>query len=417
MGNMNLRSIITTLFGGGDAVPASSLRNIPTGLQFLSYDASMETAMKVSAVYRATKLISEGVARLALTLQRYNSARKCYVDFYNSPLFPVLRVQPNADMTSYDMWRCAIQQMLLEGNAYILPKKNYDGEVVSLTLISPNSVRYSAEKGEYYINDVATGINKTVTASEIIHLKNVSVDGGYTGVSTIQFAAQSLGILRLADNNTAKTLTNGGRIRGILTGSAPMPTMGDASTRQLRDVADTIEADIAEDRSLAVLPGDMKFQALTLSPADAKILESKQFTIRDIARYFGVHPDLLYEGSNNTYKAAEVPNVMFLTQTLEPLLTQIENELLVKLVPDYLWGKRRIRFDREAMYTTDLQTEALYYEKMLQTGIYTVNELRVKKGQAPVPGGDVALVSANLKGIDVILAENKNNIKNENNNE
>ena len=61
----------------------------------------------------------------------------------------------------------------------------------------------------------------------------------------------------------------------------------------------------------------------------------------------------------------------------------------------------------EKQYTTDLQTEAQYFEKMLQTGIYTVNELRVKKGQPPVEGGDIPLVSANLKGLDVVLAESK----------
>jgi HK97 family phage portal protein len=156
----------------------------------------------------------------------------------------------------------------------------------------------------------------------------------------------------------------------------------------------------------------MKFQSITLSPADAKVLESKQVTIRDIARFFRVHPDLLYEGSNNTYKAAEVPNVMFLTQTLEPLLVQIEQELLVKLLPRAVWGKRRITFDRETLYTTDLQTEGNYYEKMLQTGIYTVNELRAKKGMPPVEGGDVPLVSANLKGIDVVIQESNNNTNN-----
>ena len=196
-------------------------------------------------------------------------------------------------------------------------------------------------------------------------------------------------------------------MKGILTGSSGVNLLGDANMRQLTEVSDKVEQDIASGKTVVPVPGDMKFLTIALSPADAKVLESKQFTIRDIARYFRVHPGLLYEESNNTYKAAEVPNVMFLTQTLEPLLTQIENELLIKLVPQELWGRRRIRFDREALYTTDLQTEAQYFEKMLQTGIYTVNELRVKKGQPPVEGGDIPLVSANLKGLDVVLAESK----------
>ena len=34
---------------------------------------------------------------------------------------------------------------------------------------------------------------------------------------------------------------------------------------------------------------------------------------------------------------------------------------------------------------------------MLRTGVYTVNELRARKGRAPIEGGDVLFVSANLR--------------------
>ena len=381
--------------------------HIPTGVPGWVYDLSVDASMKVSAVYSAVKLISEGVARLTLTLQRYSVVHVGYRDDFNSQLYKVLRTQPNADMSAFDLWRAVVQSMLMHGNAYILPKRNSVGEVTALELLPADTVRYDSKAKIYHVTDAVKGAVYSVRPANIIHLRNIGIDGGYTGLSTIQQAAQALGIMRMADNNTVATLSNGGRMKGILTGSSGVNLLGDANMRQLTEVSDKVERDIAGGKTVIPVPGDMKFQTIALSPADAKVLESKQFTIRDIARYFRVHPGLLYEESNNTYKAAEVPNVMFLTQTLEPLLTQIENELLIKLVPQELWGRRRIRFDREALYTTDLQTEAQYFEKMLQTGIYTVNELRVKKGQPPVEGGDIPLVSANLKGLDVVLAENK----------
>ena len=398
----NLRSIWQWLTG---KTPDVKVSRAPAGIDASVYDASVSAAMKVSAVYSAVKLISEGVARLALSLQRYNDAKACYVNDYDSALYAALRVRPNANMTSFVMWCSAVQQMLLQGNAYLLPRRDAIGAVVGLTLLAPGSVAYDQYRKLYVVSDAVNGIAGTFEQDEMIHLKNVSIDGGYVGLSTIQMAAASLGIIRLSDQNIATTLSNGGRIRGLLSGSAGVSTFGAPSQQQLGGVSEKIESDISSGRTVVPVPPEMKFQPITLSPADAKVLESKQVTIRDIARFFRVHPDLLYEGSNNTYKAAEVPNVMFLTQTLEPLLVQIETELLVKLVPQELWGKRRIRFDREAMYTTDLQTESLYFEKMLQTGVYTVNELRCKKGQPPVPGGDTPLVSANLKSFETILTE------------
>lgn len=402
MGKFNLRNIWQWFSG---STPEVKVQRTPAGVDLSVYDASVPAAMKVSAVYSAVKLISEGVARLALSLQRYNDARKCFVNDYNDGLYTTLRVMPNANMTSFELWRSAIQQVLLQGNAYLLPTRGKYGAITGLTLLSPGSVYFDIVNKQYVVSDAINGITGTYKAHEMVHLKNVGIDGGFTGLSTIQLAAQALGIFRLSEQNTATTLSNGGRMRGLLSGDTGLKTFGAPTQQQLGDVSEQVEDYIREGRTVIPVPPEMKFQAIALSPADAKVLESKQVTIRDIARFFRVHPDLIYEGSNNTYKAAEVPNVMFLTQTLEPLLVQIETELLVKLVPRELWGKRRVRFDREALYTTDLQTEALYYEKMLQCGIYTVNELRCKKGQAPLSGGDTPMVSANLKGVQTIIDE------------
>ena len=366
-----------------------------------------EKSMKVSAVFSAVKIISEGIARLPLEAERYNLSAKCYVPDHSTPLFRVLRLRPNADMTSFELWRAAIQCMLLYGNAYLVPSRDELGDVYSLTLLAPHTTTYDAHARVYAVNDSINGIFRTFRPNEVIHLRNIGIDGGHTGCSTIAMAGYALGVLRLADENTAKTLTSGGRMRGLLTGEAQ--GLATSSEVQVTAVAKRVEEDINSGKTVVGIPSAMKYLPFTLSPSDARVLESKQMTIRDIARFFRVHPDLLYEGSNNTYKAAEVPNVMFLTQTLEPLLVQIEQELAVKLLPMNMLGKKRLRFDRERLYSTDLLTEATYNEKMLQTGIYTVNELRQKKGLAPVANGDIPLVSANLKGLREIVIDNTEN--------
>ena len=407
MGKYNLRNIWQSIFGSATVAPVDAPRE---EVDFRFFGTGDLYAMNVAAVYSAVKLISEGVARLPLLSQRYNSALRCYVNDFDSSLFPVLRVAPNQDMTAFDMWRAAVQQILLQGFACLLPKRNFEGAVVELVLLSPGSVTPDSSGRFFNVTDSVNGIYGVYALRDIVYLRNIGLDGGHTGLSTVGQMGEALGIIRLSDHNTAKTLSNGGRIRGLLSGSGGVNTFGAPSEQQLGDVSASIEKSINEGRTIVSVPSEMKFQPISLSPGDAKVLESKQVTIRDIARFFRIHPDLLYEGSNNTYKAAEVPNVMFLSQTLEQLLVQIENELLVKLVPMALWGRRRIRFDREALYATDLLTEAAYYEKMLQTGVYTVNELRRRKGQPPVPGGDIPLVSANLKGIGTIINEAKQNI-------
>lgn len=402
-----IRSFFNSLF----SKPAPERTGIIPMIDPGVFSASDSAAMKVSAVFSAVKLISEGIARLPLEAQRRNLSRGgCYVPDVDSPIFRVLRLRPNADMTAFELWRAAVQCMLLYGNAYLLPTRNALGDVVGLTLLSPGTVFYDVPTREYRVTDHINNIFRRYPQDAVIRLRNVGLDGGHTGRSTITMCAQSLGIMRLADNNCATTLTTGGRMPGFL--SSEGRGFGSASMAQLDEVSASVERDIAAGKTVVPIPGEMKYQPFTLTPADAKVLESKQVTLCDIARFFRVHPDLLYAGTNNTYKAAEVPNVMFLTQTLEPLLVQIEQELAVKLLPANMLGKKRLRFDRDALYSTDLLTEGAYNEKLLQTGLQTVNELRAKKGLPPVDGGDVPLVSANLRGLREVIAEvepNKNN--------
>lgn len=122
--------------------------------------------------------------------------------------------------------------------------------------------------------------------------------------------------------------------------------------------------------------------------------------MREICRFFGVHPSFVFDDTSNNYKSAEMANVAFLSNTLNPLLRKIECELLRKLVAPSRYGKRTVQFDRRGLYACDLESRIKYQAQTIAAGLYTVNEWRKEENKAPVEGGDKPLVSANLKGID-----------------
>ena len=98
-------------------------------------------------------------------------------------------------------------------------------------------------------------------------------------------------------------------------------------------------------------------------------------------------------------------NVAFLSNTLEPLLRNIESELQRKLFLPSQYGKQRIQFDRRGLYACDLDSRVKYQTATIAAGLYTVNEWRRAENKPPVEGGDKVLVSANLKGIDELSAQ------------
>jgi HK97 family phage portal protein len=297
--------------------------------------------------------------------------------------------------------------MLLTGNAYIYPRRDGMGDVVSLELLHPHTVAHETLTNTYTVSDPYTGVYGRFQASEIVHLKNIGLDGGRSGLSTVRQAGMALGLISAADEETGDLIKNGGRYGGFISGENGLPGYGQIQTKQLDEVRSRIEDEIGQDRLIHVLPGAMKWQQMTMSPKDAEILQSKILSTRDVCRFFRVDPSLVYESTNNTYKSGEFPQLMFLVQTLEPMLCQMEEELTTKLVPEYLWGKHRVHISREPMYTTDLATKATYYSSMLGAGIFTVNDLRRKEGLPPVEGGDTPLISANVVPLTDRTANNQ----------
>lgn len=153
------------------------------------------------------------------------------------------------------------------------------------------------------------------------------------------------------------------------------------------------------------MPGQVQFTQMSMSSVDMQFLESRKFTVREICRFFGVHPSFVFDDTSNNYKSAEMANVAFLNNTLNPILRKIEAELLRKLVAPTLATKRKFEFNRQSLYACDLESRGKYWKQVIETGLYTVNELRREENKPDVEGGDTVLVSANLKSITNLAAE------------
>jgi HK97 family phage portal protein len=364
-----------------------------------------ELAMKIAAVYRCVDVVSKGVAQLPLVVKR--KVDDYFVieeeDAFN--LTYVLQMRPNERMSAYDFKRSIMSQLLIgKGNAYIKPEWGAEG-YEKMILLSPDSCTYDVYSNTYIVSDPINKIYGTFDADEIIHLKNLSLDGGYTGVSTLQYASRTLAISANADSANVESFKSRGTLSGFVSGKGSTLGFGTIQDSQLQGVADNIEKQLASGKKIFNLPGEMSFNQISLSPADIQLLETKTFNVLDICRFFGVHPDKVFAQQTANYKASEMSQVSFLTDTLQPILTQIENELHIKLIPRELAMQYKIDFDIEPLLQTDLLTQADYINKTISAGVKTVNQWRKKFGQAPVEGGDKVLVSANLKALDVLNAE------------
>lgn len=385
--------------------PDMTVSNIGTNENLVT---GPESAMRLATVYRCVSILSGSIASLPLQLKRKKNG-VFMVDEDNLMNYLLTRC-PNDRQTSYELIRNAIIQMVNTGNAYIYPEWRM-GELHRLILLSPGSVSYDKLINIYLVNDPINHVYKTLESDEIIHLRNMSLDGGYTGVSTIRYAATVMGIASSANARSLDNFQPGSTYKGFISGD-PEQTEGyeQYTENQLKDASDRFRSDLRKE-TISYLPGSLRFNQLSMSPADIQLLEWLKASVFEICRFYGVHPDKAFAGQSENYKASEMSQVQYMTDTLQPLLRQIENEFYAKLIPREVAGKYRIEFDIESFYQTDLETISTYNEKKIQNGLATVNELRAKEGKAPVEGGDVPFISCNVTPITNPVIKGNNNVK------
>ena len=370
-------------------------------LNYSSYNGYQQNkALLLSAVYRCVECISDTVAQLPLKLYSID-ARGYKIEDTNNELYDILTKQPNEKMTAFAMIKAAVIATVLTGNGYILIRR--EGKKVKDLVYIPSglvNIIETPEKVEYQI----TGFKQLVPASDMIHLKNKSLDG-VRGVSTLQYARITLGIASASENTANNFFKSGGAISGIL--STPNPL----SSKQKEDARQSWAAAYGSNNDkngIAVLDGNWSFQELSISPADAQLLESRKFNVIDIARFFGVPPTKLFDNVGVNYNSLEMSQLAFLTDCIQPLLVKIEQEFECKLFNRGERGKYEVKFDTTMMLRTDKTSLANYYNTMFNMGVYSPNEIRKALDMTAIEGGDQHVAQVNLTTLENIakLAQN-----------
>ena len=391
--------------GATPAATGSPARQGGSVWDYASIIGAGADGMRVATVFRCVKFLAESVANLPVEYLRRRG--DILTPDASNPLHWLLNMEPCPDMTAFDFWRQAVVHVLTRGNCYIVPvwgvSPGSAPGVERLALCHPDRVSHDPLTGLYTVSDEEAGVRDTFAEADIIHIKGMSRDGR-RGLSVLTYARLTASIASEGDRETYDRFVNGGSVRGILTSNTNTRGFGEYADAELNRTAASVDERFRAGERIVALPGDLHLQQTMLTSADMQFLESRRFTVREICRFFGVHPSFVFDDSSNNYKSAEMANVAFLSTTLNPLLRSIEQELTRKLLPRHLWGRRCFRFDRRGIYAADLDSKVRYQTQTIAAGIYSINDWRRMENQPPVDGGDRIFISANLRGIDELTA-------------
>lgn len=369
---------------------------------FSTYKTSQ--ALALSAVYRCVEVITNGVASLPVKL--YKVDEKGYKHSLNNELSYVLSKRPNKKMNAFTFYKLLVKDVLMAGNAYALilrdGKKVVGLQYVPAGLVSPIDM---IDHIEYMV----TGIKGNVRQDDIIHIMNYSENGVY-GISVLTHARRTLGIADGGEKSAENFYKSGSCTSGFLKFDGP------SSGKQREEILSAWNQATGGPNTgpngIAVLPANVNYTQLSVDPADAQLLESREFSVIEICRFFGVSPWKCFDLTKSNYNNSEMAELSFLNDTLRPLLTKIEIELETKLFPGMTGYD--IKFDVNEMLRTDQKSHAEYLTKMFNLGVLSPNEIRKELDMEEIEGGNIHVAQINLtsiKNLETINATADNRLK------
>ena len=373
-------------------------------------------AMLLSAVYRCTEVISDSVAQLPLEPYRIDSDG-CKIKFTSHPTYNLLNREPNKNMSKFTFLKTMVVSMLLTGNAYALIERDEKGNAKALyyiptelvTILKPQNITDT-------ISYSITGMKSVVEDCNMIHILNFTSDG-YEGVSTLTYARKTLGLAMDAEANAEGFFKGGANVAGILKCNSPLTTKQKESLKSSWNSA--FNGNTGTPNGVAVLDADLDFQAVTVNPSDAQLLETRQFNVIDICRFFGVSPVKAFDLTKSSYNTIEQMQLAFLTDTLQPLLEKFEGEFQRKLYKPSEKDNITVRFSTAPLLRADKQSQANYYNTLFQMGVMTINEIRQELDLPHLENGNTSFVQVNVQTLKTATSDkpdNTNTIKEKLNN-
>lgn len=365
---------------------------------------SQSSVMALSSVWACINLIAGTIATLPIGVYRLGpNGIDVLADEH--PLQSLLKDSPNFDQTIVDFMEGVCASLELYGNAYVRISRE-GSRVVGLYMIQPSLVsvkRLDTGALEYSWSD--DGRSYRVGEANILHIRGFGGDP-LGGLSTLKFARKVFGLAQAVDRSAGETFRNGLRPSGVL-------KFKEWLSPDQRNKAETVLTDKFMGAQNAgrpmILEGDTEWVPLAIKPEDAQMLQSRQFSVEEICRFFGVPPFMIghTEKTSSWGSGIEQQTLGFQKFTLRRRLKKIEAAMEKKLLsPADRNSGYKIKFNIEGLLRGDTEGRAAFYQTMTQIGAMTINEVRRLESLPEVEGGEVPRLQ--MQNIPINEAGNEN---------
>jgi HK97 family phage portal protein len=357
-----------------------------------------ETAFTVSAFWCCVRVISETIAQMPWRVfELMPDGKRLAVQH---PADRLLDRIPNAEQDPC-VWReLMLRNVLVWGNAYCEIVRDDSYRPIAIWPLEPWRVTPTRSGGSlwYKVAQWDGAQDEYLPAADVLHFRGLGDD--LAGWSILQYAARTIGLGMAQENSMASQMEHGSRLSGIL-----MPVGGgNIPEKQAENLAAQWNAQHSGSSNhgkVYFLSKGLDYKAFGMPNTDAQLLESRQFSVVDICRFFRVPPHLVYDLTRATFSNITHQSLEFLIHTLGPWICKFEQQANRKLISQAWTNRYLTRIDSNSILRMDPDTRANWYKTLRELGAISPNEVRAAEDMNSLgPDGDLYLVPVNMQSLE-----------------
>lgn len=390
---MFVKRLVNWVTSWGGPLGTASGQQIPLPVEPIldqTKNVTPDAALQISAVFACVELLAQTISTLPLYVYKEMGNGGRTPD--KGRLWMLLHERPNAWMTPSEFLSAMVVNRMLRGNAYAQIIRDSEGDPIALVPLSPDQMEVSVTAGGEVYTYCQDGVISVIAPENIIHWKGLG--NGYIGLSKLEYMRATADEAISAQDNASRLYGSYSKPSGVLQTDSAL------NDEQLSAVFERFKGMSRGGAGLYVVDRGLKYQQLSLTPADAQLLQTRQFSVEEICRWFGV-PGVLVGSTATTTWGSGIQQIVegFHKFTIGPLCKQLEQALSRRLV-GVTDMDTTIEFKLDGFLRTTPEARASFYSTMAQNGAMTRNEIRRLENLPPVEGGDALTAQSNLVPIE-----------------
>lgn len=332
-----------------------------------------EKALSLPTYWACASGIAADIAKVpGSVIEKVSDSERRRLDEH--PVSLLFDVEPNYEVAAFTFRETLTYWALTWGNGYAEIERDGADRPLALWLIHPSRVvvkRNDAGDLRYFVRE---DLDWTpVHPQNMFHVHGLG--DGPEGLSVLRVAAESLGLAIAAQTYGAAFFGNDTSL-GIVVSPAPgSPTLGDKEFGDYKTSLGQARRGADKAHGALVLNTPTKIERIGIPPEDAQFLETRQFQVDEICRWFRRSPQKVGHSARaqgwSTLEALQIADV---GDCLMPWWRRWEDEVKRKL----LVGQPGLKFRHfiQALLRGDSKARAEFYASAITNGWMDTDEVR-----------------------------------------